>query len=322
MDIVPTNSLPVAASVEDLLLKAVEHGATVEQLESLMNLRERIYKEHAKREFDAAMARFQAACPTINKSKTVYDKSGRVRYHYAPLDAIVSQTKELIGECGLSYFIDLDQETAGFVKAICTVKHLAGHAEFSTFRVPIDSDAYMSDPQKYASAQTFARRYAFCNAFGIMTGDEDTDNAEQRSDYGHSEHRATSDERRQMQQAQRVDEDFTAPDGFSEFEVVEFYEKTSTKGETYYSYKLRCLDNGKVGWVSCWDANVERASQLMNIPPEPGTKFRAWVRQGKTGYWAIDQFSSPEPQDGYDPDNIDLGPPLDMNDYPLLTPGD
>jgi hypothetical protein len=35
----------------------------------------------------------------------------------------------------------------------------------------------MNEPQRFASALTFAKRYAFCNAFGILTGDED-DNAE------------------------------------------------------------------------------------------------------------------------------------------------
>ena len=33
----------------------------------------------------------------------------------------------------------------------------------------------MSDVQKYGARSTFAKRYAFCNAFGIMTGDDDTD---------------------------------------------------------------------------------------------------------------------------------------------------
>jgi hypothetical protein len=36
----------------------------------------------------------------------------------------------------------------------------------------------MSDTQVTAAAGTFAKRYAFCNVFGIMTGDEDTDGAD------------------------------------------------------------------------------------------------------------------------------------------------
>lgn len=330
-DLIPTESnltqpppLPVAASVEDLLLKAVEAGASVETLERLMALREKMHAELAKREFDAAMAKFQAACPTINKSKSVMDKYGKLRYHYAPLEHIVAQTKDLMGECGLSYSIDIDIKpgTPSWVMAVCTAKHLAGHAQFSKFEVPVDPDAYMSDPQKFASAQTFARRYAFCNAFGIMTGDEDTDNAEHRREDVRVESRQVSDTRRDQNRAAQVDDDFSAPDGFTEFEVVEFYPKQSSNGKDYYSYKLRCVESGKVGWVSCWDGNVARAAEVHDIPPQPGTKFRAWIRQGKSGYWAIDQFGQPEGLDSFDADDIDLGPPLDFDSFPLGTPGD
>jgi hypothetical protein len=50
-----------------------------------------------------------------------------------------------------------------------------GHSQESDFTVPIDEKAFMNAPQKVASALTFAKRYAFCNAFGILTGDEDND---------------------------------------------------------------------------------------------------------------------------------------------------
>jgi hypothetical protein len=33
----------------------------------------------------------------------------------------------------------------------------------------------MTTPQKFASALTFAKRYAFCNVLGILTGDKDDD---------------------------------------------------------------------------------------------------------------------------------------------------
>ena len=41
--------------------------------------------------------------------------------------------------------------------------------------MPVDAGAYMNEAQKAASALTFAKRYSFCNAFGILTGDEDDD---------------------------------------------------------------------------------------------------------------------------------------------------
>jgi hypothetical protein len=139
-------------------------------------MRRELKAEQAKEAFDRDMSALQGAMPVIVKSKPVKDKSGNVRYRYAPIDSIIDQTKKYISKYGFSYAITTEQsEVVGEVKAICTVKHRLGHSEGSTFRVPIDKDGYMTAPQKVGAALTFAKRYAFCNAFGIITGDEDND---------------------------------------------------------------------------------------------------------------------------------------------------
>jgi hypothetical protein len=57
----------------------------------------------------------------------------------------------------------------------CIVHHVKGHAEASSFRAPVDSGAKMNEMQRSASSLTYAKRYAFQNAFGILTGDQDDD---------------------------------------------------------------------------------------------------------------------------------------------------
>lgn len=155
----------------DLLQLAVERGASVDTIERMMAVRRELRAEKAKEEFDRAMAEFQAKCPIIEKTKFGAKNS----YKYAPLDEIVSKTKDLMSSLGLSY--GLTSVTDGdWVTAKLTVKHNAGHFEQSEFRVPIDKqNNMMTPPQRHGGAMTFAKRYAFCNAFGILTGDEDTD---------------------------------------------------------------------------------------------------------------------------------------------------
>jgi len=97
-----------------------------------------------------------------------------VRYQYAPLEVIVQQVKSLLQLHGFSYTVDAEVEP-GLVRATCKATHQAGHSQTSTFSVPIDKDAFMNPAQQCASALTFAKRYAFVNAFGILTGDEDDD---------------------------------------------------------------------------------------------------------------------------------------------------
>lgn len=160
---------------ETLIASAIEKGVDVGVMERLLLMRKELRAEAAKEAYDHALAAFQAECPPIQKTKKVMNKDGRsVRYAYAPLETIISQVKDLLQKHGFSYRVNtISAEDK--VKAICTSTHSMGHAENSEFEVPIEKGAFMSMPQQYASSLTFAKRYAFCNAFGIMTADEDND---------------------------------------------------------------------------------------------------------------------------------------------------
>jgi len=161
---------------ETLISQAIEKNVPIETLERLLAMRTQLKDEFAKQEFDKAMSNFQGECPVIKKGKEGgKTKTGIVVYKYAPLDVIVSQTKELIRDNGFSYMIKTETKPEG-VKVICTVKHLLGHSEDSSMEIPLGNKTeIMSQSQVVASAITFAKRYAFCNAFGILTGDEDDD---------------------------------------------------------------------------------------------------------------------------------------------------
>jgi hypothetical protein len=166
---------PAIATGEALIAQAIDKNVPVETMEKLLAMRRELRQEDAKEKFNKAMAQFQAKCPTIGKTKKVMEKDNvHVRYQYAPLDSIVEQVKGALSDCGLSYSIDVEQDDK-YLGVICRVTHEAGHSEISSFKVPIGSEGYMSDVQKYGARLTFAKRYAFCNAFGILTGDEDTD---------------------------------------------------------------------------------------------------------------------------------------------------
>lgn len=168
----------VNVNIDELLAQAISKGAGLETLEKLLAMRKELKMEYAKEQFDAALASFQSECPVIKKERKVDfvgKTSGvRVKYAYAPLDEIVEQVKGLIAKNGLSYTIDMEN-TETSITAIVKVRHIAGHSEITKFTVPIDKNAYMSAQQQYGAASTFAKRYCFCNAFGILTGDEDTD---------------------------------------------------------------------------------------------------------------------------------------------------
>lgn len=166
---------------EALLSQALAQGASIETLERLMDLRERMLKEQAQKAFLEAMAGFQGDCPVIGKGTTaqIETKSGaKFDYKYASLDQIIETVRPILKQWGLCYTIDTVLQIEGNLSwqvATCTIHHVMGHSMTSTFKAPVDLTARMNDMQKGASAQTYAKRYAICNALGIVTGDQDDD---------------------------------------------------------------------------------------------------------------------------------------------------
>jgi hypothetical protein len=163
---------PVAPfNIEAIFRLAIEMEGTAETLEKLMGIRRELNAEAARTAFDDALSQFQRECPLIKKKKF----GAKNAYKFAPLDEIVFQVQELLTKHGFSYTVTSQVEPK-WVTAVCRVKHSGGHSENSEFKIPIDDrNVMMNDPQKYAGSLTFAKRYAFCNAFGILTCDEDRD---------------------------------------------------------------------------------------------------------------------------------------------------
>lgn len=174
-EIVPANP---QMSAEVLIAQAITKGVPVATMERLLAMRKELRAEHAKDEYDKAMALFQFECPTIQKTKEVKTNSGKVAYKFAPIDSIITQAKPFIQKHGFSYSSNMQILENGTtqIKVVIKVTHSAGHSELTEMTVPLGNKTdVMSQTQVVAAAQTFAKRYAFCNAFGILTSDEDNE---------------------------------------------------------------------------------------------------------------------------------------------------
>lgn len=179
-DLVPVeNTMPALTDVsaDQLIARAIDKGVDVGTMERLLAMRKELKAEFAEEQYNKAMAKFQSECPIIEKRKEVKDDKGKVLYKYAPLDDIVMQVRDILAANGFSYSWDTE-ENESTITPICIVTHISGHSKRSRFNIPSKGGtSIMSGPQKAAAALTFGKRYAFCNALGIMTGDEDVDAA-------------------------------------------------------------------------------------------------------------------------------------------------
>lgn len=208
-EIVPINkNLPKQRDIninldpQYLIQTAIQNNSNIEVLERLLDVRDRLRKEQAETLYRKAMAEFQAECPVIMKRKKVFnkeDKGGDLRYKYAPIDDIIKQVGPLISKRGFSYDIQTEQilEPIQMVKSTIKISHIAGHTETSSFSVPVDAKAFMTEPQKWLSGSTFSKRIAFCNGFGIITGDDDNDANEDKDKKDKDKKQAEANKKRQ-----------------------------------------------------------------------------------------------------------------------------
>lgn len=175
---------PPPTDVHALLDAAVRSGTTPEGLQKMVDLYERMADRAARDRFHEALAAFRAECPSIAKNRTANIAAAGGNgygYTFADLAQIARVADPILSRHGLTYTFDSTVEGGNLVTA-CTLRHVAGHTITSHFTVPVDSRAGMSPQQKFASASTFARRYALVQVLGLTTCDPDDDGAGEAAD--------------------------------------------------------------------------------------------------------------------------------------------
>jgi len=259
---------------EVLIAQAIEKGLPVETMERLLAMRAQLQAEAARGEFFGALSAMQSRLPRVQKGKTVMSTDGRtVRYRYANLDDIVAGIQPLLLEHGFSFTVKTRQDPTQ-VTAICEIHHRGGHTEATEFTIPIDPKAYMNAAQKVASALTYAKRYAFCNGFGVLTGDEDddgihTEDAEEKKEETPAP-KATGTKLQRTPEQQAIIDDIVAvvkPLGLPEDVRSQLRERIQHTAETAGLQKI--LDEVKTGAKLWATMGAEPAVQAPPFDPPP-----------------------------------------------------
>lgn len=166
-------------NIETLINQAVSKDVSVESLSRLLDMRKELKAEWAKEQYIKSLIAFKAQCPIIKKTKPVYEKDKKtIRYRFAPLEDIDEQIKKPLTDNGLSYnFNPVNKDN--MIGVSCTITHIAGHSfTGEPFYLPIGTEQFMSEVQKFGARMTFAKRYVLLMALGLNTADEDTDAVE------------------------------------------------------------------------------------------------------------------------------------------------
>lgn len=158
------------ATPANLLQIAVQRGASMDELQKLMDLQERYEANQARKAFIEAKAAFKAEDIFISKDK----ENKQYKSMYTTLGNLVNTVRPFLGKHGLSADWDQRQEN-GKVIVTCILSHKAGHSESSSFEVPPDKSGAKNAIQELKSAITYARAITFEAICGLASSDANLD---------------------------------------------------------------------------------------------------------------------------------------------------
>lgn len=164
----------VAVREPDALVLVVEKLAanpnvSIDALQKIIELQERVAANRAKAEFDDAFATMQAEMPVIvERGKTNNGK-------YAPLEDIVEAVRPIITRHGFALSHRTEWPTNDTVRIVGILSHRAGHERHSEFLSLGDSSGSKNAIQGLGSAISYGRRYTTNDLLNIVTRGEDRD---------------------------------------------------------------------------------------------------------------------------------------------------
>lgn len=169
-DQVPANS-PMG-----MMMAAMNQGASLEQVEKMMNLQERWEHREAEKAFNDAMAAFKAEAVEIIKRKTVDfpSQKGRTHYRHAELSDVVEAVGPALSKHGFAWSWKTEQN-GGSIRVTCILKHRQGHSDSVSLESAADQSGNKNGIQAIASTVTYLQRHTLKAITGVSEKGDDND---------------------------------------------------------------------------------------------------------------------------------------------------
>lgn len=168
----------VRAETGDMLERlARDPNVSVDKLERLIAMRERVMAHTAKAAFDAAFTLMQADLPEISENGQIKKRDGSVQSRYAKLEDIQTAVKPVLKQHHFSirHRTEWPADKPNVIRVVGILSHEQGHSETSTFEAPMDKSDYRSDIQSMGSTVSYGRRYTMLDLLNITTRGADND---------------------------------------------------------------------------------------------------------------------------------------------------
>jgi len=173
-----TSSQP-AQSESAAIIGMIERAATnpnvdVEKFARLLEMRERVESQFARKAFNTAISRAKGEIGPIFKDKVVdyTSQKGRTNYRFEGFDSIARAVDPVLNRYGLSYRFRATQG-GGKLSLTCILSHEGGYSEETTLEAAEDHSGNKNTIQAVGSAATYLQRYTLKLAIGLATSLDD-----------------------------------------------------------------------------------------------------------------------------------------------------
>jgi hypothetical protein len=155
----------------------------VEKLEQMFELHRKVQADAARREYTAALSRMLADMPTIAERGKIAGnvKDGnqvvgkQTQSTYALWEDVNEAIRPVLSKHEFALTFRITQPTADRVSVTAVLSHAGGHAEETTFSLPIDASGGKNNVQGWASSVSYGKRYTAFAMLNIAGRGEDDD---------------------------------------------------------------------------------------------------------------------------------------------------
>lgn len=169
-----------------MMLKALQQGANLEQIEKMMELQERWEKREAEKTFREDFAAFRGENIIIAKTKFV-DRGRGGSFTQAEYDEVCRKLSPALSRHGFGFrhtqkfgtrrvMTDGVENDVGWVWVTCFLEHRKGHAETLELEGPPGELSVNTPAQNMQTTASYLKRQSLLALTGTATGGEDNEN--------------------------------------------------------------------------------------------------------------------------------------------------
>jgi len=150
---------------------AMNPDASIDKLEKMLDMQERILNRNSHQSFTADLAAMQCDLPLVKENGRSHNGA------YALLEDINQAIRPVLQKFGFAVTFRVEQaEKTVTVKAI--LSHRGGHSECTSMMLPLDISGNKTSTQQVGSTVSYGKRYAISALLNISTGDDRDGNSQ------------------------------------------------------------------------------------------------------------------------------------------------